>query len=104
MINLIEDGTISSKIAKKLFTLLAKEGGDANEVVEKNGMAQISDPAKLMPIIEEVVAANEQSVEDFKNGKGRAVGFFVGQIMQKTKGQANPQVVNKLLMEKLNSL
>ncbi|MBG9988943.1 Asp-tRNA(Asn)/Glu-tRNA(Gln) amidotransferase subunit GatB [Aerococcaceae bacterium DSM 111176] len=104
MINLIEDGTISSKIAKKLFTLLANEGGDANEVVEKNGMAQISDPAKIMPIIEEVVAANEQSVEDFKNGKGRAVGFFVGQIMQKTKGQANPQVVNKLLMEKLNSL
>ena len=104
MIQLIEDGTISSKIAKKLFILLAKEGGDANEVVEKHGMVQISDPAKLMPIIEAVIAANEQSVEDFKNGKDRAVGFFVGQIMKQTKGQANPQMVNKLLMEKLNAL
>ncbi len=104
MINLIEDGTISSKIAKKLFTLLAKEGGDANEVVEEQGMAQISDPAVLMPIIEETVAQNEQSVEDYKNGKDRALGFFVGQIMKQTRGQANPQVVNQLLVEKLNSL
>ncbi|MBG9981650.1 Asp-tRNA(Asn)/Glu-tRNA(Gln) amidotransferase subunit GatB [Aerococcaceae bacterium DSM 111020] len=104
MINLIEDGTISSKIAKKLFTLLAKEGGDANEVVEEQGMAQISDPAVLMPIIDEAVAQNEQSVEDYKNGKDRALGFFVGQIMKQTRGQANPQVVNQLLVEKLNSL
>ncbi|MGX7092342.1 Asp-tRNA(Asn)/Glu-tRNA(Gln) amidotransferase subunit GatB [Hutsoniella sourekii] len=101
MIQLISDGTISSKIAKKLFQILVTKGGDANEVVEKEGMAQISDPAKLQPMIDEVLDNNPESIEDFKNGKDRAVGFFVGQIMKQTKGQANPQVVNKLLMEAL---
>ncbi|WP_124058546.1 Asp-tRNA(Asn)/Glu-tRNA(Gln) amidotransferase subunit GatB [Vaginisenegalia massiliensis] len=104
MIGLIEDGTISSKIAKRLFKILATEGGDAQTVVEKHGMAQLSDPAKLLPIIEEIVANNQQSLEDYKNGKDRAVGFFVGQIMKATKGQANPQVVNQLLLETLKKL
>lgn len=104
MIQLIEDGTISSKIAKKLFKILAEEGGDATEIVEARGMVQLSDPAKLQPIIDEVIAKNESSLEDFRNGKDRAVGFFVGQVMKQTRGQANPQVVNKLLMETLNKL
>ncbi|MDO4432291.1 MAG: Asp-tRNA(Asn)/Glu-tRNA(Gln) amidotransferase subunit GatB [Aerococcaceae bacterium] len=104
MINLIEDGTISSKIAKQLFKILATEGGDAKEVVVKRGMVQLSDPAQLQPIIDEIIANNAQSLEDFKNGKDRAVGFFVGQIMKATKGQANPQVVNELLMKTLQRL
>lgn len=104
MIQLIENGTISSKIAKQLFKILATEGGDANEVVEARGMVQLSDPAKLQPIIDEVIANNESSLEDFRNGKDRAVGFFVGQIMKVTKGQANPQVVNQLLMATLEKL
>lgn len=104
MIQLIENGTISSKIAKQLFKILATEGGDAKEVVEARGMAQLSDPAKLQPVIDEIIANNQQSVEDFKNGKDRAVGFFVGQIMKATKGQANPQVVNELLITTLKSL
>lgn len=74
MIALIEDGTISSKIAKKLFQELVKNGGDANEVVEAKGMAQISDPAKLMPIIEEVLKDNPESIADYQAGKGRAMG------------------------------
>ena len=104
MIHLIEDGTISSKIAKQLLKILAEEGGDATEIVEARGMVQLSDPAKLQPIIDEVIAKNESSLEDFRNGKDRAVGFFVGQVMKQTRGQANPQVVNKLLMETLNKL
>lgn len=104
MINLIKDGTISSKIAKKLFKHLVTKGGDANEVVKEQGMVQISDPAVLQPIIDEVIAANEQSVEDFKNGKDRAFGFFIGQIMKQTQGQANPQVVNQLLGKTLKNL
>lgn len=104
MIQLIEDGTISSKIAKRLFKHLVTKGGDARKVVEEQGMIQISDPAKLKPMIEEVIAANPESVEDYKNGKDRALGFFVGQIMKQTKGQANPQVVNKLILEILDSL
>ncbi|EFR31393.1 Asp-tRNA(Asn)/Glu-tRNA(Gln) amidotransferase subunit GatB [Eremococcus coleocola] len=104
MIQLIDKGTISSKIAKKLFKILVTEGGDAEEVVEAQGMAQISDPAKLQPMIDEAIANNPQSVEDYKNGKGRALGFFVGQIMKASKGQANPQVINQLLEETLAKL
>ena len=101
MITLIADGTISSKIAKKVFRELIQNGGDAKEVVEAKGLVQLSDPAQLLPMINEVLDNNEQSVEDFKNGKDRAVGFLVGQIMKATKGKANPGVVNKLLQEEL---
>src|SRR5699024_7332749 len=101
MIQLIADGTISSKIAKKVFKELIENGGNAKEVVEAKGLVQLSDPAQLLPIITEVLDQNEQSVVDFKNGKGRAVGFLVGQIMKATKGQANPGIVNKLLQEEL---
>lgn len=104
MIQLIEDGTISSKIAKKLFSILVEKGGDANLIVQEQGMAQLSDPAQLQPIIDEVVANNPESVEDFKNGKDRALGYFVGQIMKQTRGQANPQVVNRLLKDTLANL
>ena len=101
MITLIADGTISSKIAKKVFRELIQNGGNAKEVVEAKGLVQLSDPAQLLPMINEVLDNNEQSVEDFKNGKDRAVGFLVGQIMKATKGKANPGVVNKLLQEEL---
>ncbi|HJG48291.1 Asp-tRNA(Asn)/Glu-tRNA(Gln) amidotransferase subunit GatB [Ruoffia tabacinasalis] len=104
MINLIADGTISSKIAKKLFKHLVEKGGDANKVVEEQGMVQLSDPAKLQPLIDEAIAANPGSVEDYKNGKDRALGFFVGQIMKQTRGKANPQVVNKLILETLANM
>ena len=102
MINLIADGTISSKIAKQVFQELIKNGGDAKQVVEEKGLVQLSDPAQLLPIINEILDQNQQSIEDFKNGKGRAVGFLVGQIMKATKGKANPGVVNKLLTEELS--
>ena len=101
MIRLIADGTISSKIAKKVFRELITNGGHAQEVVEKNGWVQLSDPSKLLPIINEILDNNQQSVDDFKNGKDRAVGFLVGQIMKATKGQANPGIVNKLLQDEL---
>ncbi len=101
MIHLIADGTISSKLGKKVFLLLADEGGSAKAIVEKHGMVQLSDPAVLLPIIKDILANNQQSIEDFKNGKDRAVGFLVGQIMKQTKGKANPGVVNQLLQEEL---
>ncbi|MDW5524717.1 Asp-tRNA(Asn)/Glu-tRNA(Gln) amidotransferase subunit GatB [Carnobacterium maltaromaticum] len=101
MITLIEDGTISSKIAKKVFRELILNGGDAKKVVEAKGLVQLSDPAQLLPMINEVLDNNAQSIEDFKNGKDRAVGFLVGHIMKATKGQANPGVVNQLLNQEL---
>ena len=101
MIRLIEDETISSKIAKKVFKEIIQNDTEPKAWVEEKGMAQLSDPAKLQPIIDEVLDNNEQSIIDFKNGKDRAVGFLVGAIMKQTRGKANPKVVNKLLMASL---
>lgn len=101
MIKLIDDGTISSKMAKKVFKGIL-DGQEPAAYAEKNGLVQLSDPAKLQPIVDEVLANNQQSIEDYKNGKDRAVGFLVGQIMKQTRGKANPGVVNKLLMKALN--
>ncbi|MFE2777669.1 Asp-tRNA(Asn)/Glu-tRNA(Gln) amidotransferase subunit GatB [Aerococcus urinaeequi] len=102
MIGLIEDGTISSKQAKKVFKALADKGGSAKEVVEAEGLVQLSDPAQLLPLITEILDNNQQSIGDYKAGKKKATGFLVGQIMKATKGQANPQVVNQLLTEELD--
>ncbi|GEL13437.1 aspartyl glutamyl-tRNA amidotransferase subunit B [Lapidilactobacillus concavus DSM 17758] len=102
MIKLIQDGTISSKIAKKVFQETIKNGTDPKAWVEKKGLIQESDPAVLEPIITAILDDNEQSIIDFKNGKDRAVGFLVGQIMKQTHGQANPKVVNQILMSELN--
>ncbi|WP_271002900.1 Asp-tRNA(Asn)/Glu-tRNA(Gln) amidotransferase subunit GatB [Listeria seeligeri] len=102
MIQLIEAGTISSKIAKKVFRELALNGGDAEQVVKDKGLVQISDEGALRTIIGEILDNNEQSITDYKNGKDRAVGFLVGQVMKATKGQANPPMVNKLLLEEMN--
>ena len=101
MIKLIEDETISSKIAKKVFKEIITNDTEPKTWVESKGMVQLSDSAKLQPIIDEVLDNNEQSIEDFKNGKDRAIGFLVGQIMKKTRGMANPKMVNKLLMASL---
>jgi aspartyl-tRNA(Asn)/glutamyl-tRNA(Gln) amidotransferase subunit B len=100
MINLITDGTISSKMAKKVFKAIT-EGKEPKAFVEEKGLVQLSDPAQLQPIIDDILANNAQSVEDFNNGKDRAVGFLVGQIMKQTHGKANPKVVNQLLMASL---
>ncbi|WP_301109082.1 Asp-tRNA(Asn)/Glu-tRNA(Gln) amidotransferase subunit GatB [Sporosarcina sp.] len=101
LVKLITDGTISSKIAKKVFTDLVKNGGNPADIVKEKGLVQISDEGTLRTIITEILDSNEQSIEDFKNGKDRAVGFLVGQVMKATKGQANPPLVNKLLMEEI---
>lgn len=102
MVKLIADGTISSKIAKKVFTELVKNGGDAAKIVKEKGLVQISDPAVLLGFVTEVLDNNPQSIEDFKNGKDRAIGFLVGQIMKASKGQANPPMLNKILLEEIN--
>ncbi len=101
MIALIDNGTISSKIAKKVFKDMLENGGDPEQIVKEKGLVQISDEGKLREIVADVIANNPKSVEDFKNGKDRAIGFLVGQVMKTTKGQANPQMVNELIREKL---
>ncbi|MFC0477070.1 Asp-tRNA(Asn)/Glu-tRNA(Gln) amidotransferase subunit GatB [Robertmurraya beringensis] len=101
MIKLISDGTISSKIAKKVFKELIEKGGSAEKIVKDQGLVQISDEGALLTVIAEVLDANPQSIDDFKNGKEKAIGFLVGQIMKATKGQANPPLVNKLLQQEI---
>lgn len=102
LVQLIADGTISSKIAKKVFAELMENGGDPKVIVEEKGLVQISDPDALLPIINDILDNNEQSIIDFKEGKKRALGFLVGQVMKATKGQANPPMVNKLLAQEIN--
>lgn len=102
MIKLITDGTISSKMAKKVFKGIIA-GEDPAEYAKSHNLVQLSDPAQLQPIIDDVLANNQQSIVDFKNGKDRAVGYLVGQIMKQTHGKANPKIVNQLLMKSLQA-
>lgn len=101
MIALIDKGTISGKIAKTVFEDMWSNGKDADTVVKEKGLVQISDASAIIAIVDSVIAANPQSVADFKAGKEKAIGFLVGQIMKQTKGRANPEMVNKLLRERL---
>ncbi|MBF0716198.1 Asp-tRNA(Asn)/Glu-tRNA(Gln) amidotransferase subunit GatB [Gemelliphila palaticanis] len=101
MIKLITDGTISSKIAKTVFAELISNGGNAEEIVKSKGLVQVSDSGQLLSWVNEALDNNPQSIEDFKNGKDRAIGFLVGQIMKASKGQANPQMINKMLLEEI---
>ncbi len=104
LLKLISKGTISGKIAKKVFATMWKEGGNPEEIVKAQGLVQISDTDELSKLVDEVVGKNPKAVEDFKAGKKKAVGALVGQIMKATKGKANPRVINELLNKKLQSL
>ncbi|SDE40101.1 aspartyl/glutamyl-tRNA(Asn/Gln) amidotransferase subunit B [Paenibacillus sp. UNCCL117] len=102
MIGLIEKGTISSKIAKTVFKSMMETGKSPQAIVEEQGLVQISDEGAIAAIVDQVVEKNPQSVADFKAGKDKAIGFLVGQIMKETKGKANPGLVNKLIIDRLN--
>lgn len=102
LLTLIKKGEISGKIAKSVIEEMYATGKDPEIIVKEKGLTQISDEGALDKIIQEVIAANPKSVQDFKAGKEKALGFLVGQVMKATKGQANPGVVNKLLKEKLS--
>jgi aspartyl-tRNA(Asn)/glutamyl-tRNA(Gln) amidotransferase subunit B len=101
LIQLIEKGTISSKIAKKVFKTLIDEGGNPEKIVKDKGLVQISDEGELRKIVLPILDANEQSITDYKNGKDRALGALVGQVMKATKGKANPPIVNKIILEEI---
>lgn len=102
MLQMIDKGTISGKMAKVVFEEMFSTGKPAEEIIKEKGMEQISDQDTLQKVIDEAVAANAKVVEDYKNGKEKAFGFLIGQIMKATRGQANPALVNELLKERLN--
>jgi aspartyl-tRNA(Asn)/glutamyl-tRNA(Gln) amidotransferase subunit B len=103
LLKLIDDGTISGKMAKTVFEDMYQTGKPPAEIVKAKGLMQITDESALLKMVEDVIAANPGQVADYKNGKDKLIGFFVGQVMQASKGQANPALVNKLLKEKLSS-
>ena len=103
LLKLIDDGTISGKMAKTVFEDMYQTGKPPAEIVKAKGLTQITDESALLKMVEDVIAANPGQAADYKNGKDKLIGFFVGQVMQASKGQANPALVNKLLKEKLSS-
>lgn len=101
MLELIETGVISGKIAKTVFEEIYRTGSDAAVIVKEKGLVQISDAAAIEKAIDDVIAKNPKEVERYKAGEEKLIGFFVGQVMKLTKGKANPQMVNELLKKKL---
>ena len=102
LLALIEDGTISGRIAKDVFEIMFETGKDAGAIVEEKGLKQVSDTGEIEKIIDDIIAANPNQLEQYRAGKDKLLGFFVGQVMKATQGKANPGVVNKLLKPKLD--
>ena len=102
LVDLISDGSISGKIAKEVFSEMFETGKDAKVIVEERGLKQVSDESAIISMIDEVLAANLDKVDEYRGGKEKLFGFFVGQVMKASKGQANPGMVNQLLKQKLD--
>lgn len=103
LILLIKNNTISSKIAKDIFEVLLTENKDPELIVQEKGLVQITDNNEIEQIVDKVISENSQSVEDYKAGKDRAVGFLVGQAMKLSKGKANPKIVTDMILSKISS-
>jgi len=101
MFELMEQGTISGKIAKQVFEEMYETGASPEEIVQRKGLEQVSDESAIDTIIDQVLADNPDSVEKYQQGKKKVFGFLVGQVMKETKGKANPKIVNQILQEKL---
>ena len=101
MVQLIDGGTISGKIAKDILPELLEQGGSPRAIVEAKGLGMISDPAAIEAIVEELLAAHPEEVEAFRGGKTKLQGFFVGQLMKRTGGKADPKLANQILNQKL---
>jgi aspartyl-tRNA(Asn)/glutamyl-tRNA(Gln) amidotransferase subunit B len=101
--DLVESGAISGKMLKDLYDLCFERNQDFATVYEKEKPQQITDSSAIEKIIDEIIAANPKQVEQYRAGKKTVIGFFVGQVMKASKGQANPQMVNELLAKRLES-
>ena len=103
LVDLISDGSISGKIAKEVFAEMFETGKDAKQVVDEKGLKQVSDEGAIISMIDEVRASNQDKVDEYRSGKDKLFGFFVGQVMKASKGQANPGMVNQILKQKLDT-
>ena len=103
LVDLISDGSISGKIAKEVFADMFETGKDAKQVVDEKGLKQVSDEGAIISMIDKVLASNQDKVDEYRSGKDKLFGFFVGQVMKASKGQANPGMVNQILKQKLDT-
>ncbi len=104
LVALIEDGTISGKIAKDVFALLMRDGGSARAIVKRENLAQVSDAGALQTMVDAVIQEQADSVERYRGGRVQVLGFLVGQVMQKSRGQANPKMVSDLLVQRIGAV
>ncbi len=102
LIDLIKNGTISGKIAKSVFELMAEGDKDPEKIVKEKDLKQESNPKELEKLIDKVISENPDKVKEYKSGKDKLFGFFVGQVMKISSGKANPQLVNEILKKKLH--
>ena len=102
IIAMVGEGLISGKIAKGVFQRMAATGDDPGTIVEREGLLQVTDESAIAAIVDRVVAANPEKVSEYRAGKEKLFGFFVGQVMKESQGKANPQAVNKLLRERIS--
>ena len=102
LVRLIDDGVISGKIAKKVFSEMLSSGKRAEIIVEEKGLKQLTDPAEVQPLVDAVLAANEEAVAQYRDGKQNRMGFLVGQVIKESGGRANPKLVNELLRKTLS--
>jgi aspartyl-tRNA(Asn)/glutamyl-tRNA(Gln) amidotransferase subunit B len=103
LIGRITDNTISGKIAKDVFEAMWEGEGDVDQIIESKGLKQITDSGAIESLIDEIIAANPGQYEQYRSGKDKLFGFFVGQVMKASKGKANPAEVNRLLKSKLDA-
>ena len=103
LLDLINDGTVSNNIAKEVFEEMFKSSKEAKEIIEEKGLKQISNEDDIEKLVDKIIIENETQVKQFKEGNTKVMGWFVGQIMKLTKGQANPGIVNKIILKKLNN-
>ena len=101
MVDLINNNTISSRIAKDVFVFMVEEGKDPETIVEEKGLKQVTDTSAIEKIIDEVIAANPDKVAEYRSGKDKLIGWVVGQTMRASQGKANPGLLNELLKKKL---
>ncbi|HEY5609967.1 MAG TPA: Asp-tRNA(Asn)/Glu-tRNA(Gln) amidotransferase GatCAB subunit B, partial [Thermoanaerobaculia bacterium] len=101
LINMIEDGTISGKVAKEVFEEMSSTGDDPAAIVDRKGLGQVTDPSAIRQAAEKVLAANAAQVEQYRSGKTAVFGFLVGQMMKETRGKAKPELANEILRELL---
>lgn len=104
LVTMVDDGKISNTIAKKVFTVMFDTKKDPLTIVKEQGLEVVNDESAILDAVKKIVSANPQSVADYKNGKEKALGFLVGQVMKETKGKANPQILNRLLKETLEKM